>query len=255
MSLHYSNDRFQISAVQPKVQLSGTEAGAKNLSMRENGGVLEIVDEGTSTVLMTIDISSAAGAGMVIYDTAANRPTAGIANRLFIATDTGEIDRDNGTSWSVVGILGGLSLPSHSGRHKKNGGDYPGYYLHLNKSGATEAAGVSNAYGTGSDVTPDSGYYSEVPHLITGTVGGTVGTSETITVKVTLTYDNTTADQVLATKTPGTGNTGDVTWDLTEVAGSYVTGGKITKVSVAASSDAASTSATITGNVKGIQVI
>ena len=156
-------------------------------------------------------------------------------------------DEDSGT---VV-----MTIEEHADRHTKNGGDYPGYYLHINKSGASEAAGVSGAYGTASTITPDSGYYSIMPHLITGTVGGTVGTSETITVKVSITFDNSTNPQVLATKTPGAGNTGDVTWDLTEIAGSYLNGGKITQIDISASSNASSTSATVVGNVKGIEFI
>ena len=254
MSIHASNEGFHSSGVQPFVQLEGTEAGAKNLKIRENGGVVEIYDVTAAKVLMTIDINSAM-AGNVIFDTAANRPAAGVAGRAFISTDTLAVSFDTGSAWTLAGTLAGLDLSAHSDRHKHGGGDYPGYYLHLNKSGASETAGVSGAYGTGSDVAPDSGYYSEDPCLITATIGGTVGTSETISANVTITYDNTTAAQALAAKSLAAGATGDLTWDLTEKAESYVTGGKITKVTVAASSDQASTSATVVGNVKGIEVI
>ena len=145
-----------------------------------------------------------------------------------------------------------MTIEEHANRHKEGGGDYPGYYLHINKSGSSEAAGVSGAYGTASTITPDSGYYSILPHLITATVGGTIASGETITVKVTISYDDGTNND-LATKSAT--NTGDLTWDLTEISGSYVNGSKITSISVAASSSDSSTSATVVGNVKGIEFI
>lgn len=318
MSIHISNNKIHISGDLPKIHLEGTESGARSLSIRENGGVIEIYDEVNNFVVMTID-TSADLAGMVIYassgnippagiagrllvtadtfelyyddgsawqkigrlggmdltshgfnhaqgggdevvgialfDTAANRPSPGKQGRFFIATDTWELSYDDGTAWQSIGVLGGLSLPSHSDRHKQGGGDYPGYYLHINKTGAEQAAGTSNSYGTGSDITPDSGYYSIIPHKISATIGGTVGTGETVYARVVITFDNTTADQILPAKTPGTGNTGTVTWDLTEIADAYVDGGKITKISVQAASDQASTSATVTGKVVGLEVI
>jgi len=262
MSIYVSNETIHASGVNPKVQLEGTETNAKNLSIRENAGVTEIYDEDTGTVIMTIEKHGSrhgqGGAdevtGIALFDSSSNRPSAGIQNRFFIATDTFELSYDNGTEWVTIGTLGGLSLPSHSNRHKYGNGDYPGYYAHINKSGSSEAAGVSGSYGTASTITPDTGYYSIIPHLITATVGGTVDTSnsETITVQVTISYDNGT-NNTLATKTAT--DVGDITWDLSEIAGSYVNGSKITSISVAATSSASSTSATVTGNVKGIEFI
>lgn len=260
MSVYMSNETAHLSGVNPKVQLEGTETNAKNLSIRENAGVTEIYDESTGTVIMTIEEHAERheldGAdeihGIAIFNTADNRPAAGTADRFFLATDTWELSYDNGTDWVTIGTLGGLSLPSHSNRHKEGGGDYPGYYLHINKSGSSEAAGVSGVYGTSSTISPETGYYSILPHLITATVGGTIASGETITVQATISYDDGTNNN-LATKSATA--TGDLTWDLTEITGSYVDGGKITKISVAASSSASSTSATVTGNVKGIEFI
>jgi len=42
---YLTNDKLHISASTPKVQLEGTETNAKNLSMRENAGELEVYDE------------------------------------------------------------------------------------------------------------------------------------------------------------------------------------------------------------------
>ena len=256
MSIHASNETFHASGVQPKVQLEGTEGSAKNLSIRENAGVIEIYDMTAGSVVMSFDVSGGTMAGIVIFNTAANKPAAGVKGRVFIDTDTDShsIYYDTGSAWTLVGTLAGLDLSNHGARHKYGGGDYLEYYKHLNKAGGSEAAGVSGAYGTGSDIVPDADYYSEDPRLITASIGGTVGTAETISAQVTITYDNTTAAQALAAKSLAAGATGDLTWDLTEIAESYVTLGKITKVSVAASSDQASTSATVIGNVKGIEV-
>ncbi|AIY89878.1 hypothetical protein [Geoglobus acetivorans] len=54
----------------------------------------------------------------VIQDVEANLPAAGVAGRLFIATDTGKIYRDNGTSWDSVGGGG-----AHADTHLAGGAD------------------------------------------------------------------------------------------------------------------------------------
>jgi len=50
-------------------------------------------------------------ASVVIRDITANRPAAAIAGRIFYATDTGKIWRDNGTSWDDVTPTGGTVSP------------------------------------------------------------------------------------------------------------------------------------------------
>lgn len=47
-------------------------------------------------------------ASVILYDLVANRPAAGIAGRLFFASDTGAQYRDNGTTWDT---LGGFANP------------------------------------------------------------------------------------------------------------------------------------------------
>jgi len=42
------NDEVHISADTPKCHLEGTETGAKNLSLRENAGIIDIYDEGAA---------------------------------------------------------------------------------------------------------------------------------------------------------------------------------------------------------------
>lgn len=52
----------------------------------------------------TVDRMNAA---LLQYDTAANRPAAGQTGRLFYATDTSELSRDNGSTWDTL-TSGGL---------------------------------------------------------------------------------------------------------------------------------------------------
>jgi hypothetical protein len=47
-------------------------------------------------------------------DLAANLPAAGIAGRLFFASDTGAQQRDNGSSWDAVGLAWSAPPASHS---------------------------------------------------------------------------------------------------------------------------------------------
>jgi len=50
-------------------------------------------------------------------------PTAGVAGRFFIKTDTLELYYDNGTTWVLIGKLAGLDLSAHASRHASGGAD------------------------------------------------------------------------------------------------------------------------------------
>jgi len=50
-------------------------------------------------------------------------PSAGIAGRFFLKTDTLELYYDNGSSWVKVGRLAGLDLDAHASRHNIGGAD------------------------------------------------------------------------------------------------------------------------------------
>jgi len=52
--------------------------------------------------------------GILIQDVAANRPAAGVAGRFFLATDTMELSRDNGSAWETIGVLGGQDVSDYS---------------------------------------------------------------------------------------------------------------------------------------------
>jgi hypothetical protein len=65
-------------------------------------------------------------ASVILRDVIANIPAAGIAGRLFCASDTAVLYRDNGVSWDVVAIGGGsvLSVFGRSGAVVAALGDY-----------------------------------------------------------------------------------------------------------------------------------
>ena len=51
MTQYWKKDRIHIKEASPRVQLEGTETDAKNLSLRENAGQIDIYDEvGAATV-------------------------------------------------------------------------------------------------------------------------------------------------------------------------------------------------------------
>ncbi len=159
----------------------------------------------------------------------------------------------NGTvAGTQLGIteLGGLTTPlpvSNGGT-----GNINGIYEIINISGTSESAGIS-AYGTGSSITAGTPYSSIVPNVLTAIIGGTVGTAETITAQPTITYSSSTAGVVLLAQSLSAGATGNLTWDLTSISSSYISGSVITNISLAASSNASSTLATIVGNVVGME--
>lgn len=56
MALELGNNEIHITGVNPKINMEGTEVNAKQLSIRENGGVIEIYDESTGTVVMILEV-------------------------------------------------------------------------------------------------------------------------------------------------------------------------------------------------------
>jgi len=52
---YLANDQVHISASTPKAHLEGTETDGKNLSIRENAGVIEIYQEPDGPVVMTLE--------------------------------------------------------------------------------------------------------------------------------------------------------------------------------------------------------
>lgn len=119
----------------------------------------------------------------------------------------------------------------------------------LNNS-ASVAVGTGGSYGAASTIlAPDSNHVGVVPLAGSVTVGGTVGTSETITVEIIAHYSD--------------GTTGSITKSFTATGTDYLTaadlltllknGVYIESVTAQAESSATSTSATVTVAAAGLQ--
>ncbi|MGC8584374.1 MAG: hypothetical protein ACP5MH_11715 [Thermoproteus sp.] len=98
-------------------------------------------------------------------------------------------------------------------------------------------------------ISPDPGYYAIVPLGVSITVGGTLAAGETITVSITFNLDNNTTTSVTKQYT-ATG-----TYYLTDADffSLWADGVHIRSILVQAASSAATTSATVTVSVRGIQ--
>jgi hypothetical protein len=76
-------------------------------------------------IAVNFNILNQKGAPAVYEDTAANRPAAGQSGRLFIATDTKILQRDNGTSYDTIGdnsLLGARNGLTLNGNYVELGG-------------------------------------------------------------------------------------------------------------------------------------
>jgi hypothetical protein len=110
-------------------------------------GVITDSQHGTKTSIPFAHHGDYAHKPKVDIDLEANRPAAGVANRIFISKDTLKIWFDTGTAWTLVGELGGLSLPTHASRHDIGGADaIPGLASHKARhaqGGADEVVGIA----------------------------------------------------------------------------------------------------------------
>ena len=58
MALKVKDNEFQITGSTPKVRLTGSEAGGRDISLRENSGVIETYDENTGKAMgLTMDVT------------------------------------------------------------------------------------------------------------------------------------------------------------------------------------------------------
>jgi len=112
------------------IKLVDTGAGGAERRIASDSGHVKIVDK-TGAEVMDIEAHAVRHAqngadevvGIVLQGPSANRPPAGIASRFWLSTDTLAFYYDNGTTWQLVGILGGLDLTSHGSRHSYLGPD------------------------------------------------------------------------------------------------------------------------------------
>jgi hypothetical protein len=144
-----------------------------------------------------------------------------------------------------------MNIEAHAARHSRGGADPInfGTALALFLKSASPTLGTSGTLGAASVISPDSGYYAVVPLGISITVGGTLAAGETITVKITFNLDNNTTTSITKQYT-ATGTDYLTDADFFSL---WANGVHITSISVQAASSAATTSATVTVTVRGIQ--
>jgi hypothetical protein len=126
---HWRGVAVNGAAVPFRAQLNGgTALTRRGLNFVEGSGIDMTVAEDPNTeridvTVATVETGAPADASYVVlgghaglsaeatlasvigFDTAANRPAAGIAGRLFFASDTLVLSRDNGASWDDLGRL------------------------------------------------------------------------------------------------------------------------------------------------------
>jgi hypothetical protein len=138
----------------PKIRLKDTGASGAERRIASDGGSVKVLDDADVEV-MDIESHQARHAqdgddplvGILLQDTAVNRPAAGTANRFFLATDTMELSRDNGTAWESIGVLGGLDLTAHKDRHLPGGADPLDTAVPGNQAiGDTAAEGIATSF-------------------------------------------------------------------------------------------------------------
>ena len=121
---------------------------------------------------------------------------------------------------------------------------------YLWKKTATPTPGTDGNYGTAVEYTPPSNARSIIPLQGVVTWGGTFATGETVTVRVTVTYN----DGATANITKSATATGSTSITLSDLMSLWTDGKYITKVSVDSSSDQASTSVTTSVDLIGITI-
>jgi len=177
------HQNLTINASVPRLYFTGTESGAKSLSIREDTGKLVIRDE-------------SAGADRLVID----------------------------------GATGALAL--------------------LYKQTASPTPGTSGAYGSAVNLTPDTNFKAIFIDSITLTWGGTFGSGETVTIRITVTFSDGTTANITRSATA----TGSVALNPADLQGLYKHGVYINKISIDSSSSASSTSVTTSATVYGKEV-
>lgn len=110
--------------------------------------------------------------------------------------------------------------------------------------------GVSTAYGTALNATPDAGFTQIEPTQIVATWGGTFAT-ETANLKIVATFSDATTATVTGA---GVTSTGVVTYNTNDLAAILTTGKKITNLAVSArTTKAVSTLVTLSVVITGIE--
>jgi hypothetical protein len=145
----------------------------------------------------------------------------------------------------------GVRLSSHGSRHARGGADAIDYSLvmKLLLKSVSPTLGTGGALGSAVSISPDSGYTRIVPYGVRITIGGTIATGETITVRVTFARDDATSAYIDKSYTA----TGSYYLSEDDLIALWKNGVGVTSISVQAGSSASTTSATVTLAVRGVQ--
>ncbi len=136
--------------------------------------LLDKTDVGLSNLLNSAQVVNYSSVPGILADTLGARPAAGIAGRLFVATDTLSISRDTGTAWETLrpAVTGDVAITANTGISTlSNTGVTAGTYTKV----TVDAKGrvTTGAQLTFADITDTLGY---IPVPVTGgSLQGAVG--------------------------------------------------------------------------------
>ncbi len=152
---------------------------------------------------------------------------------------------------ATVTDASGVKLASHGIRHSRGGADPLDYSLIMKTllKSVTPSLGTGGALGSAVSISPDSGYSRIDVKGIKITVGGTLATEETITVRITFNWDDGSTTYIDKSFTA----TGDYFLAEADFQALWKNLVGLTGIIVQASSSATSTSATVTVVVRGMQ--
>jgi len=122
-------------------------------------------------------------------------------------------------------------------------------HMKLRKSTGSLSIGTSSEYGTESTISVRTGYDYMIPMAVKLTVGGTFATDETVTVRITVYFDDGSSAYLDKSYTA----TGSETVSVDELAPLYADGKNITSVGLKAASNQSSTSVTVDYEYYGIE--
>jgi len=215
-------DNLYIKKATPSTILEGTETGAKKFTAKEDGGKYVVRNESDGVDELTID--------------PATRVT---LNRNLTA--------------------GGVALEAHASRHAYGGADAlgagaidrsqikPQGYLWVKTASPTP--GTGGAYGTAVALTPSTNK-SIAPLSASLTWGGTFGTGETVTIRVTAKFSDGTSANITKSATA----TGTVLLNPADLQGLMKDAVYITEIDVDSSSSLTSTTVTTSATIYGLEI-
>lgn len=173
------------------------------------------------------------------------------SGQLIISANPQGVNILQATTTSITDASG-VVLAQHGQRHSRGGPDPTNWQLAqavFVKTNLSVAVGTSSTLGSATTINPDSGYFAIIPHYIAVTVGGSLASGETITVKITFNASNGSSYSVEYQFT-ATGTTVYNLYQLLTGAG-VPSGVQITSISVQAASNESSTSATVSVSIVG----